>query len=405
MAEEKKTFKKGLSGLVKDKGSRNFLIVIGLIILGSLSYFFFFTNSQTEQPTTGLSSSINANISGQDTQYTGGTGNERYQELLEKKSDETIENAINTGGSAIRPPRAAAGSEEIVLPQEPYLPTEGEVIATIGEPKTQEEREIEKKEEAKVVENKKPVYNQAVKDRMVQLFNQSITYETNSISQNPVIQNFYTPVEDNNTVVASNDNSSNENQNSNNMDENKIELPLPGTVVYAETVSEANSDAPGPILIRILQGKFTGATVIASFETAQDALIITGNTMTIRDPYDPDKGQSVRINTVAVDTKYLGTALATDVDKYIGQRLAVAFTKGLFTGLSDAISQSGSTSVESSSGTTTTSNPDLNATEKGFLALGNVADETSSVLEEEYGRRQPTIKVKAGTPIGLLFLE
>src|SRR3546814_12793566 len=51
-------------------------------------------------------------------------------------------------------------------------------------------------------------------------------------------------------------------------------LPLAGTIVYANMVSEANSDAPGPVLATVLQGDFAGSTLIGSFQEAESALVI-----------------------------------------------------------------------------------------------------------------------------------
>jgi intracellular multiplication protein IcmE len=185
----------------------------------------------------------------------------------------------------------------------------------------------------------------------------------------------------------------------------KIKIPLPGTILYAELIGRANSDAPGPVLARVLQGEYTGATLIGSFQTAQNALVISFDRMTVTKTLSGEEiNETVDIKGTAVDTKYIGSALATEVDRHLFQKLAIAFTTGFAQGFGDAISQNGSTTIDTSNGTITTGGNDLNAKEQLYKAGGTAVQNAGSILQQEYGNRPTTIIVEQGTPIGVLFL-
>lgn len=187
-------------------------------------------------------------------------------------------------------------------------------------------------------------------------------------------------------------------------DASKLALPLPGTVVYAELISEANSDSPGPVVARVLQGRYTGALLVGSFQKGNDSLTIRFSKMSVsKTADDVSVNGSVAVDAVAVDTKYIGTAMATDVDHHYFLKIATAFVTSFFQGLGQAISSSGSTST-TNTGTTTTTNPALTGGQKALVATGAAAQSVGQIFQQSIGNQPTTIKVAAGTPIGLLFL-
>lgn len=188
-------------------------------------------------------------------------------------------------------------------------------------------------------------------------------------------------------------------------DESKIKLPLAGKILYAQLVSRANSDAPGPVLAKIVQGQYAGATLIGSFQKAQDSLIISFDRMTVETTRDGEEiNETVAIKSVAVSTDYIGTALATSVDRHMFQKIAIGFTAAFAQGFGDAVSDRGNTTIDTGNGTITTSNGDLNSKEELMSATGKAVAQTGSILMDEFGRRPTTIIVESGTPIGVLFL-
>ncbi|MBY3151248.1 hypothetical protein HFO56_02465 [Rhizobium laguerreae] len=186
----------------------------------------------------------------------------------------------------------------------------------------------------------------------------------------------------------------------------KIKLPLAGTILYAQLVGRANSDHPGPVLAKILQGEYEGATLIGAFQVAQNALVINFDRMTVGTTRDGEEiNETIPIQATAVDTTYIGSGLATKVDRHMFQKLAIAFTAGFAQGFGDAISDTGETTINTSNGTITTGGKDLNAREELLSASGQAVSQAGSILQQEFGNRPTTVIVEAGTPIGVLFLQ
>lgn len=186
----------------------------------------------------------------------------------------------------------------------------------------------------------------------------------------------------------------------------KVKLPLAGTILYAQLVGRANSDHPGPILAKVLQGEYTGATLIGTFQVAQNALTLTFDRMTVEKTRSGEEiNEVVPIQAVAVDTKYIGTGLATSVDRHMFQKLAIAFTAGFAQGLGDAISDNGETTIDTGNGTITTGGDKLNTKEELLVAGGQAVSNAGSILQQEFGNRPTTVIVEAGTPLGVLFLQ
>ncbi|WP_327210746.1 DotG/IcmE/VirB10 family protein [Rhizobium leguminosarum] len=188
-------------------------------------------------------------------------------------------------------------------------------------------------------------------------------------------------------------------------EKSKVKLPLAGKILYAQMVSRANSDSPGPVLAKIVQGEYAGATLIGSFQKAQDSLIISFDRMTVETTRDGEEiNETVAIKSVAVSTDYIGTGMATSVDRHMFQKIAIGFTAAFAQGLGEAVSQNGQTTYNTSNGTITTSNDKLDTKEELTAAGGKAVAQTGSILMDEFGRRPTTIIVESGTPIGVLFL-
>lgn len=181
-------------------------------------------------------------------------------------------------------------------------------------------------------------------------------------------------------------------------------LPLPGTILYAETIGEANSDAPGPVVVQVLQGPLAGSRLIGTFRVAQEALVLEFDRMTVPEDRQARKpARLVQLKAVAVDTEKLGTALATDVDRRLFEKVAFGFSAAFLQGLGQAVAQSGTTYTRDLYGSTYTT-PRLNTKQQLFVAGGAAAGQVGSTLNSVFGNRPTTVKVRAGTPVGILFL-
>lgn len=184
-----------------------------------------------------------------------------------------------------------------------------------------------------------------------------------------------------------------------------IRLPLPGTIVYAEMIGEANSDAPGPVLAKLLQGDLAGTTLIGTFTTMKESLVLKFTTLTMgTSPNGDEVNKTVGVSAVAVDTKTISTGLATDVDHHFLSNVALGAAASFAQGFGQAIGQSGTTTVISGTGTVTSTSSDKTLSQQLWQAGGTAAGNAGQSLNQLYGNRPITIKIAAGTPIGVLFL-
>ncbi|HEY8964361.1 MAG TPA: TrbI/VirB10 family protein [Alphaproteobacteria bacterium] len=170
-----------------------------------------------------------------------------------------------------------------------------------------------------------------------------------------------------------------------------------GTIAYAQTLTEANSDVPGPVLARIASGPLTGSRVLGDFQTTEEKLVLKFNKVVI-------KGVTYPIQAVALDPKTTLPGVATDVDHRYWKRFILPAAASFIEGMGEAIAQREQTVVVTGD-TAVSSQPDLNTKEElaaGFAeGTANIADE----LDDEGDSVQPLVRVHAGTPVGILFLE
>lgn len=183
-------------------------------------------------------------------------------------------------------------------------------------------------------------------------------------------------------------------------------VPAPGTVLYSRLIGRVDSDVPGPVLAEVMQGPFSGSRLLGSFVFGERGVLIRFTSMTV--PYKDDDGidrvEVVPIQSVAVDTKHLGSAMATDIDRHLFERVGVAFGTAFLQGLGQAIGRAGTTVTQTPLGGSQYTYPQLDTQKQLFVGAGEAAGAAGRVMEQVYGNRRTTITVDADTPFGLLFL-
>lgn len=180
------------------------------------------------------------------------------------------------------------------------------------------------------------------------------------------------------------------------IDVQEILIPA-GTIVYAQTLTESNTDAPGPVLARISSGPLTGARILGTFNDTDEYLRLEFNTIVV-------DGISQATNAVALDPKTTLPAVVTEVDRRYWRRVIFPMAARFIEGMGQAIAQREQTVVVSD-GVTTSSQPDLSTREELAAGLAAGTQELGNELDREADRTKVMIKVHAGTPIGILFLE
>jgi len=172
-----------------------------------------------------------------------------------------------------------------------------------------------------------------------------------------------------------------------------------GSIQFAILETAVNSDEPGPVMAKIIQGPFKGATLLGVLSRQGKKVLLAFNIMSL-----PNYPSSMPISAVAIDPDTARTALATDVDSHYLLRYGTAFAASFMQGIGEAVGQSGSTIQPDTTGNLAKSFPKLTATEKSLIALGNVGQKFGSVLEPIFNT-PPTVQVNSGVGLGILFLN
>jgi Type IV secretory pathway, VirB10 components len=390
----------GIAKSLKDSvvGGRKILIPVAIAAIVAVGY----TTLSSEDPPANPSTVTKGPMDGTPTLQGGATLSPAYAQELGRADEQRIDEARQTGGSAI--PTLRPGTQEQLAPV-PLLDPVVDETPVVETPKV---------DAAPIVLNVPPPPPVPIVTAPPAAMSQSSpesldslkTYMSSLRRANPVAEvTTYATIEDNAQQPSAQQTAPAAAPSAAAEAESKIKLPLAGKILYAQMVSRADSDAPGPVLAKIVQGDYAGATLIGSFQKAENALVISFDRMTVENTRDGEEiNETIAIEAIAVSTDYIGTALATHVDRHLFQKIGIGFLAGFAEGFGDAISQKGQTTISGTTGTITTSTGDLSTKEELYSAGGKAVSNTGSILMDEFGRRPTTVRVESGTPIGVLFL-
>jgi len=171
-----------------------------------------------------------------------------------------------------------------------------------------------------------------------------------------------------------------------------------GTILYAQIVTDVNSDEPGPILIDGLSKEIRGMRLIANGYTVNEESL-TINVDTLVAPFG-----TIGIDTFMINPSNARTVVQSDVDHHYFQRWGSFFLTSVLTEAGALISEVG-TQASTVTGTVpvTTTNTVLSATEKGWVIAGRTADRLSAVAAK-YMERPNTVYLHRNETVGLLFM-
>ena len=172
-----------------------------------------------------------------------------------------------------------------------------------------------------------------------------------------------------------------------------------GTVSYAQLITEANSDVPGPILAQIVSGPLAGARVVGAFQVSDGYEKYLVMKFTLADK----KGKDYSIDAVALDPDTTLGGMATEVDERYFVRVVLPAAAGFLQGMGQAIGQ-GNSSV-TTNGSTSISSSASNGFKQGiYNGLGQSAQTMSQFFQNQANVTKPLVRVAAGTPMGLFFV-
>jgi intracellular multiplication protein IcmE len=173
-----------------------------------------------------------------------------------------------------------------------------------------------------------------------------------------------------------------------------------GTVSYAQLLTEANSDVPGPVLAQIVSGPLNGARAIGAFQVQNgyDKYLVL--TFTLADK----KGVDYAINAIALDPDTTLGGMATEVDERYFARVILPAGAAFLQGLGSALSSGGSSVV--TNGQTTIVSQAREGFHQGiYSGLSQSAQSMGQFLTAQAALTNPLVRIAAGTPMGLFFIQ
>lgn len=179
--------------------------------------------------------------------------------------------------------------------------------------------------------------------------------------------------------------------------EPKILFPA-GEIAYAQLLTEANTDAPGPVLAEVMSGPLKGNRILGTFEAQDEYLTLTFDTIVI-------DGRSLTIDAIALDPATTLPGMATEVDHRYFKRIVLPAAAAFIEGVSEAVAESGLTTITIEGDTVAEETADADTEQEIAAGLEEVGEELSEILDEMADDVEVLIRVESGTPFGLLFLE
>ncbi|WP_435640650.1 DotG/IcmE/VirB10 family protein [Micavibrio aeruginosavorus] len=178
-----------------------------------------------------------------------------------------------------------------------------------------------------------------------------------------------------------------------------ILLPA-GTIEYAQLMTEANTDAPGPVLAQIVSGPLAGSRAIGSFKASDEYITLQFNTVVV-------DGIAYGTDAIALDPKTANPGMITEIDKKYFTRVILPAAAAFIEGLGGAIAETGSTTLTVATGGSSSSSTseDLDTEQEFFKAVEEAAEKVGEMLDEEADNAEPMLRVAAGTPMALLFVK
>lgn len=182
-------------------------------------------------------------------------------------------------------------------------------------------------------------------------------------------------------------------------EETPAEILLPaGQIVYAQLITEANSDVAGPVLAEIVSGKLKGSRILGEFSVNEnsDLLTLNFNSIVIEDI-------TYSISAVALDPATTLPGMATDVDHHYLRRIVLPAAAAFVEGMTTAIAESGTTTITVSGEVVTEAEEDASNDQEVASGVAEAGAEIASIIDEMNENTEPTIIIHSGTPMGLLF--
>lgn len=178
--------------------------------------------------------------------------------------------------------------------------------------------------------------------------------------------------------------------------EGKVIIPV-ASIIYAQLLTELNSDVPSPALALILSGPFTGGRIFGKMTTEDEYIVIKFDGI-VKDTV------AYEIDGLALDENTTLPALQTSIDHHYLTRILLPAAATFVSSYGKALGESGSKVTVTTGGAVVEEKPKPTPKESAYEALGEAADDAGEVIKKD-AKDGPTIKVARGTTFGVLLLE
>ena len=168
-----------------------------------------------------------------------------------------------------------------------------------------------------------------------------------------------------------------------------------GHISFAVLDTSIKSTEPGPVLATIATGRFAGARLLGGFARMHDRVLVKFNTMNWRH-------RTIPITATAITLATARTALATSVNRHILYRYGWLIGASLLQGVNDAMAYANTNTYLTGSGLGVITHQ-LSNGQLAMSAIGNVGQTLTPIMAQRFNT-PPTVRVRSGTGIGVLFM-
>lgn len=165
------------------------------------------------------------------------------------------------------------------------------------------------------------------------------------------------------------------------------------TVVATETGPDGNG---GQVIVEMVGGPLNHGRLLGKAERRGDLMAVSLTRLEWQ-------GRTLAVDAVLISPETKETAVASSVDHHYGARLLYPSLAAVASGAGQAIALSGSSQASSAYGTASTYK-NLNPGEIAGVGIGAAGNNLQQVLNE-MAPKGPTVKLDAGVPVGVMFLQ
>jgi len=172
-----------------------------------------------------------------------------------------------------------------------------------------------------------------------------------------------------------------------------------GTINYGQVLIEANSDIPGPVLVQLVSGPLAGARLIGDFNVANDRALVLSFTSIVVD------GLNQPVRAIAIDPATTLPGVATEVDNRYFTRVLLPAAARFLEGIGSAIAEDTQTTVTVSGDTVIEEQDALDFEQEIGRGVEEAFEEVADFMEDEADEARPLVRVAPGTPVGIFFTQ